>query len=186
MLDTTSIPAAMTAAWRDHISVGDVVLFRYPCAAEDDTEAPKSRPCLVLDIETIGDQRYALLAYGTTSASGANRGYEIRVGAAPDLVDAGLHRPTRFIGARRLLVSLASPNFVPFGGTGAPVVGRLTGLVRERMHAVRARIHAERDIAAERRASRRRRSTERARAPRPVVVEIRRTKRPAIRKGATS
>lgn len=83
MLDTTSIPAAMTAAWRDHIRVGDVVLFRYPCAAAADIEAPKSRPCLVLDIETVGGLRYALLAYGTTAATNANRGYEIRVGAAP-------------------------------------------------------------------------------------------------------
>lgn len=186
MLDTTATSPAMTSAWRDHIGYGDVVLFQFPRAADDAGEAPKPRPCLVLDVETIGGQRYALLAYGTASANRPDRGYEIRVSQAADLAEAGLQRPTCFVGARRMLVPLDSRNFFYSRGTGAPVIGRLTGDVQERMHAVRARIHAERDMAAERRASQRRRSTERTRTARPVVVEIRKTKRPMIRKGAAS
>lgn len=186
MLDTTTaLLPTMTPAWRDHVAVGDIVSYRFPCATDQDT-TPKTRPCLVLDVETINGQRYALLAYGTTATTGANRGYEIRVRSADALASAGLHKPTRFVAARRLLVPLESAGFACSAATGAPVLGRLTGETRERMHAVRARIHAERDIAADRRASRRRAGSRRWSAPRPVVVEIRRTKRQAVRSGEAS
>lgn len=186
MLDTTPAPLpVMTPDWRDCIAVGDVVSFRFPCATDNDT-MPKARPCLVLDIETINGQRYALLAYGTTATGGANRGYEIRVSFTEALASAGLHKPTRFVAARRLLVPLESANFACSAMTGAPVLGRLTGETRERMQAIRARIHAERDIAADRRASRRRSGRREPSAPRPLVVEIRRTKRQAVSSGKAS
>lgn len=187
MLDTTTaLLHTMTPAWRDHVAVGDIVSFHFPCATDDDATAPKARPCLVLDVENIGGQRYALLAYGTTATTGANRGYEIRVRSAEALATAGLHKPTRFVAARRLLVPLDSGGFACCAGTGAPVLGCLTGETRERMHAVRARIHAERDIAADRRASRRRAGHRRPSPMRPVVVEVRRTKRQAVRSGEAS
>lgn len=187
MLDTTmTLLPTMTPAWRDHIGVGDIVSFRFPCASEDDATPPKARPCLVLDVETIGGHHYLVLAYGTTATTGANRGYEIRVRSAEALASAGLHKPTRFVAARRLLVPLDSGGFVHSKATGTPVLGRLTGEPRERMHAVRARIHAERDIAADRRASRRRASSFRSPTPRPFVVEVRRTKRQAVRSGEAS
>lgn len=185
MLDTTTAPLpAMTPDWRDCIAVGDVVSFRFPCATDDTT--PKARPCLVLDIEAINGQRYALLAYGTTATGGANRGYEIRVSFAEALASAGLHKSTRFVAARRLLVPLGSAGFACSAVTGAPVLGRLTGQTRERMQAIRARIHAERDIAADRRASRRRSGSRRPSDPRPLVAEIRRTKRQAVSSGKAS
>lgn len=137
MLDTTTAPLPMmTPDWRDHIAVGDVVSLRFPCATDDTT--PKARPCLVLDIETINGQRYALVAYGTTATTGANRGYEIRVSFTEALASAGLHKPTRFVVARRLLVPVESAGFACSAMTGAPVLGRLTGETRERMQAVRA------------------------------------------------
>lgn len=187
MLDTTTaLLPTMTPAWRDHVAVGDIVSFHFPCATDDTATAPKARPCLVLDVETIHGQRYALLAYGTTATTGANRGYEIRVRSAEALTSGGLHKPTRFVAARRLLVPLDSGGFACCAGTGAPVLGRLTGETRERMHAVRARLHAERDIAADRRASRRRTGSLKSRAPGPFVVETRRTKRQTACSGKAS
>ncbi len=176
MLDNTPSPETGTVKWQEGLNVGDVVAFRFPVSEEDGTATPKVRPCLVLDIETIAGLNFALLAYGTTSATSANCGYEIPIRASKALCSAGLHRPTRFVGARRLLVPLDATGFVLGRVTGSPVLGQLDGPPRDRMNAVRARIHAERDIAADRRASRR--GTRRSpRVPRPFVVEQRRSRR---------
>ncbi|QIE54176.1 hypothetical protein G5B40_01175 [Pikeienuella piscinae] len=82
-----------------------------------------------------------------------------------------------------MLVSLDHPGIVLWAATGAPVMGRLSGDAVERMNSVRARIHAEADIAAERRSERRkaRGARHRRTEPRPVRVEHRwpRRRRPA-------
>lgn len=158
--------------WQKELSWGDIVSFRFP--VEDAEAIPKKRPCLVLDTATVGGKRYALLAYGTTTRSSSNRGYEIRLGAF-DASEAGLHRPTRFVGARRLMVNLDHPGLVTSSAAGTPIIGRLSGAAFDRMNAVRGRIHAEADIAAERRAERRDRPKPRYRrtAQRDVVVELR-------------
>jgi hypothetical protein len=155
MLDTINTTLTMTPAWQDHVSHGDIVSFRFPLAEESGTGRPKARPCLVLDIETKSDERYALLAYGTTSHRRSNVGYEIHVRRRADYLSAGLDEPTRFVGARRILVPLTHKGFVIFRGTGSCVLGILDGAPFEAMNAVRGRIHAERNIAAERRAQRR-------------------------------
>ncbi|MBJ3764373.1 hypothetical protein ILP92_16655 [Maribius pontilimi] len=151
MLDSTTSNPTMTAAWQDHLSYGDIVSFRFPLAEGGHVGRPKARPCLVLDIEERGGQRYALLAYGTTSRRRSNIGYEVHVRRQTDYLLAGLNESTRFVGARRLLVSLNHSGFVICGATGAPVLGRLDGNPFDAMNAVRGRIHAERDIAADRR-----------------------------------
>lgn len=158
--------------WQKELSWGDIVSFRFP--AKDGEAIPKKRPCLVLDTATIGGKHYALLAYGTTTRNSANRGYEIRLGAF-DASEAGLHRPTRFVGTRRLMVNLDHPGLVTSSVAGTPIMGRLSGAAFDRMNAVRGRIHAEADIAAERRAERRDRPKPRYRrtTPREVVVELR-------------
>ncbi|WP_156799445.1 hypothetical protein [Oceanicola granulosus] len=171
MLDITDTTLAMTPAWQEHLSPGDIVSFEFPLAEADPTERPKPRPCLVLEIEDLAGERFALIAYGTTSPRKSNWGYEVHALHEEDYLSSGLDRPTRFIGRRRLMVSLDSPGFVISSNTGAPVLGRLSGGPAERLLAVRARIQAERDIAAERRADRRRR-----REPR-FTVERRRPKR---------
>ena len=157
MLDAAPIISTMTPAWRNHVSYGDIVSFRFPLAEDGDGTPPKPRPCLILDIEERGGVRYALLAYGTTSRRRSNTGYEVHVRRRADYLAAGLDEPTRFVGARRLLVPLTSEGFVISRSTGAPVLGRLDGAPFQAMNAVRGRIHAERDIAAERRSHRRRR-----------------------------
>ena len=156
MLDTINTILTMTPAWRDHVTHGDIVSFRFPLAEEGNAGPPKARPCLVLDIETKGGQRYALLAYGTTSHRRSNVGYEVHVRRRAEYLSAGLDEPTRFVGARRLMVPLTRSGFAVCRATGSCVVGRLDGAPFEEMNAVRGRIHAEHDIAAERRSGRRR------------------------------
>ncbi|MFW5867972.1 MAG: hypothetical protein ACOCX2_09165 [Armatimonadota bacterium] len=169
MLDTINTTLTMTPAWQEHVSHGDIVSFRFPLAEEASAGRPKARPCLILDIETKGDQRYALLAYGTTSRRRSNVGYEVHVRRRVEYLAAGLDEPTRFVGARRLLVPLTHKGFVICRATGSCVLGRLEGAPFEAMNAVRGRIHAEHDIAAERRAQRRRSHLRR----REVAVERR-------------
>ena len=173
MLDTQVIhPAARSEVWQDRLSHGDVVLFRFP-VADGDGEPPKPRPCLILDLVTIAGTTLVTLAYGTTAHTNANRGYEIHVTRAEAMRAAGVHRPTRFVGARRITVSADHHGFAA-NRAGTAVVGRLAEPEFDRLNAVRARIHAEADMAAERHAARRR---DRWRETRPVTVEYRRPKR---------
>ncbi len=126
-------------------------------------EDAKARPCLVLETPRIGQQRYAKLAYGTGSTTRANRGCDVSVNRPEALHTAGLDRPTRFVGGRSLIVRLDDPRFEP-DPSGTRVVGSLDPELQTRMHEVRARLHAEADMAAEerrtRRAERRRREKE--------------------------
>ena len=62
MLDTITTDLTMTPAWQDHVSHGDIVSLHFPLAEETGAGQPKARPCLILDIEMHGAQRYALLA----------------------------------------------------------------------------------------------------------------------------
>lgn len=152
------------AHWADHVRPGDVVLFRFPVPFPQTRDGkPGIRPCLVVEVDDHGEERRLVLAYSTTATTRSNGGYDIAVTHVADLQTAGLRRATRFIGTRLLSVS---PNHSGFdvGGAGAPVVGHLTGSRFERMQAVRARLHAEHDIAAERR---------RERSEAPVTVERR-------------
>ena len=132
----------------DVLQRGDVVLFRFPLADEDDEPgAPKRRPCLVLDTLTRGDERFVEIAYGTSADTRANRGYEIVVKQPDARAAAGLSKPTRFVCARRIIVHAGHGGFD--GRTKGPhVIGRLDESLMERMNAVRARIQAEADIAA--------------------------------------
>jgi hypothetical protein len=155
MLDFTQTNPKMTAAWRDHIAHGDIVSFRFPLAEEGAEDRPKARPCLVLDIQQIGDRRYALLAYGTSSRRPSNVGYEVHARKRAEYLSAGLNEPTKFVGRRRVLVPLTHRGFVICTAISTPVLGSLDGAPLKRLNAVRGRIHAERDIAAERRRDRR-------------------------------
>lgn len=137
-------------------------------------------------------QRFATLAYGTTADSKANQGYETRVTRSEALAAIGLDKPTRFVGSRRITVSLNNPGF-SLGERGTPVLGQMIGAERERLNDVRARIFAEADMAAERHAERRRERRDRRkadRAPQRPVVELRRprahTAQPSLRPAAAS
>ena len=105
-------PIVAAADWRESISPGDIVLFSFPVSETDPADiTPKSRPCLVLETPSIAGTRFAMLAYGTSVRSRANRGYEIIVKQPASLLLAGLEKPTHFIGARRLIVGLDHAGF---------------------------------------------------------------------------
>ncbi len=109
------------------------------------------------------------LAYGTSSRTMANTGYDFPVDPAKSPC-TGLNRPTRFVCARRLVVSLENKAFSIGREAGTPVIGRPDGADFDRMNDVRARIAAEADMAAEKCELRRRGRS-------PVTVEYRRTRR---------
>ncbi len=183
MLDNpTKLPITSDRnSWISELSWGDIVSFRFP--VDGGGELPKKRPCLVLDTLTSGGKRYAVLAYGTSVRSSSNSGYEVRLGAQ-DAIEAGLHRATRFIGARRLTVSLDHDGFVAPDTSGNPIIGRLSGSAFDRMNAVRGRIHAETDIAAEHRAERRDRPKPRHRRTQPPEFTVEH-RHPPLRKLAS-
>lgn len=160
-------PAPQAAAsWQQTISHGDIVSFHFP--VEDGDGGPgKARPCLVLDVVAIAGTRLITLAYGTSSPKPTSRAYVIPCDWRDDWRAAGLLRPTHFRGVRRVSVTADHPGFA-CNRAGTPVIGRLEGRPFERMNAVRGRLHAEADIAAERRRERRA-SSRRAPVTRPVV-----------------
>lgn len=147
------------------LAPGDIVAFRFPCSGRGPHEEPKVRPCLVLEIRESGGRRFVEIAYGTSADTEANRGLDIEVADDTAVAAAGLDRPTRFVGARRTMVSTDHSGFDISEGVGSPIIGRLTGKPEERMNAVRARVQAERDRVAERRG--------RATVRRTVIVEHR-------------
>jgi hypothetical protein len=150
MLDVTTPGSARFADWKSTIAVGDIVVFTFPCA--ENGVAPKARPCLVIDIDRRDDRTLIELAYGTSVDTGANCGDEIRVRTPDGMRNAGLDRPTRFVAARRVMVSSDHPGFCAnVNAAKTPIIGRLDASLMERLHVIRARMHAVRDIVAERR-----------------------------------
>ncbi|MCB1310644.1 MAG: hypothetical protein KDK29_01595 [Sedimentitalea sp.] len=109
----------------------------------------------MLDLIRREDERFVELAYGTSSRGAANRGYEVIVKQAASRKAAGLDRPTRFVCARRVMVHANHPGFAGQNDDRGPLIGRPDAPLIARMNAVRARMQAEADIAAWRRAERR-------------------------------
>ncbi|RKF12398.1 hypothetical protein D6850_18170 [Roseovarius spongiae] len=151
MLDTPEFSVSPSCAdWRDDVSYGDIVLFRFPGAGRPAAARPAVRPCLVLDVETLNTRRCAVLvpAFPAHHAGASGRALVLRGRA--EYGPAGLERPMRFPIRSRLIVPLEHDGFAPSKATGTPLVGRLCGDAVERMNVERARIHALRDIRAER------------------------------------
>lgn len=144
------------ADWRNTLSWGDVVSFYFP-VKEENGPASKRRPCLVIDAFIKAEQPFVTLAYGTTTERRGLRKYEVHVYDEESIASAGLTRATRFLGSRRITVSTQHPRFIISKRTGSPVLGRLSGSAYNRMNNVRARIHAEANIAAHYREERTRR-----------------------------
>lgn len=154
MLDNTYQQPKPAKNWQTVLQPGHIVMFRFPVRLTDDP--PKIRPCLVLDVIRKGGEHFAVLAYGTTAQTNANRGYEVAVSGETLLKLLKLRKPTRFVGARRITVSLDHNGFA-CNRDGTPILSALVGTSVDRMHAVRARIHAMVDIRKERREARARR-----------------------------
>lgn len=161
--------------WKSRLKVGDVAAFRFPheTMGEDD---PKVRPSLVIDVEEMAGERFAVLAYGTTNPCPRKQAYCVDVRSEEEREQASLRAPTRFNAARRVSVSVNNSGF-DRNSDGTPVLGELADAALDRLHRVRARIHAERDI----RRSRRFGSRGSGRKIRAVTVETRRKGRPDTR-----
>lgn len=129
----------MTKVQSHSPSAGDIVSFRFP-KREGPTET--ARPCLVLE----ADDNEVLIAYGTTSTTSANRGLELWV--RHDTGACGLHRPTRFVAARRIRVRRDDDRLV-LNDAGTPVIGHLTQDLEERLCEILA-VLGSTSIAAER------------------------------------
>lgn len=141
--------------WQQEIAIGDVVLFRFPTTEDlPEDEKPKRRPCLVLETPRLGAQRFAKLAYGSSAYGASNRGREVIIRQPASIAATGLNRPSRFTLNRTLTVSLAHPSFEA-DTYGDPRIGQLDPALMERLHALRARMHAQADIAADHRRTRR-------------------------------
>lgn len=120
-----------STTWRDTLAAGDIVAFVFPCP--DDPSAEKSRPCLVLEIDRANGE--AVVVYGTSRWTGANRGQELHV-TGEAARSSSLDKPTRFVGARRVRVPLGSPRFVECRA-GTAILGRLTESLRPRLDRMR-------------------------------------------------
>lgn len=154
MLQLNTQTAPMPA-WGDDLQRGNVVLFRFPCAEEHPVEEPKRRTCLIVEVEDRAGHRFVELAYGTSAETGANTGDEIRVAAPEEIALAGVRRPTRFVCSRRVTVTLDHPGWDTNPAHPSPILGQLAPTATRKLNAIRARIHARRNIIADRRASRR-------------------------------
>lgn len=133
MLDLSfATPAAILAP-------GDVVLFRFPLAEGADGSGVKLRPCLVFDRRSLGGDEFLDLAYGTSSRTRSNVGYELHINRHDDIAAAGLDTPTRFICARRVLVH---PRHRGFGrGPGKdPFLGRISPELAVRLDDLRGKV----------------------------------------------
>ncbi len=150
MLDQRPL-GTKSATWRNHLSVGDVLLYGFPLLDGNDEEPPVLRPCIVTGFTRVGSYRCVVLAPGFLPGS-RQRGYEVHVRSATEMTGTGLRKPTSFDLNRRLPISLGTARFPTISGQKSPVLGHLPERMMERLHAVRARIQAERDIAAAKRA----------------------------------
>ena len=106
--------------WRDALAAGDIVAFRFPCS--DNPRAEKPRPCLVVEVDRSAGE--AVVVYGTSRWTRANRGQELHVTSQSACAEASLDKPTRFVGTRRVRVPLACRRFVECRN-GTAVLGRL-------------------------------------------------------------
>lgn len=187
MLDSSQFPHHSALAWQSQLQPGDLVLFRFPAAGRVSGGSPAPRPCLLLDLEVAAGRRCALLAPGFPVNQAPTSRRTIPVVRGPDYRAAGLDRPTLFPIRSRLLVPLAHDGFFSPPGTGSPVFGRLPEAALEQMHAERARLHALRDIRADRAQSEGRRRHRRVSVRgHEVLVERRNVRRPLPMKRGTT
>ncbi|MEX1236530.1 MAG: hypothetical protein WEB56_16225 [Roseovarius sp.] len=148
MLDTTtsSFTSSFNADWQNRVSYGDILTFRFPGLAQPAAARPAARLCLVLDIETIGGRRCAVLVPAVPARRPVSAERAVTLARRMEYRKAGLEGPTRFPIRSRLIVPFGHDGFVPSETTGTPVIGRIEGSPFERMNAERARLHALRDI----------------------------------------
>lgn len=164
--------------WMADLRPGAIVVHRYPAPGRMGAHrSPEPRPCLVVDVYDLHGHGVVALAHGVPAASGIRRDRDLVIAArelrgVPELPEAH-----RFVASACLLVPLGSPAFVVDPERGTPVLGHLSGEAMARLDDLRARLHAEADIAAEDRRRRGRRRREGATRDHDFTVERRHRRR---------
>ncbi|UOA25300.1 hypothetical protein DSM110277_03754 (plasmid) [Sulfitobacter pontiacus] len=123
-------------AWQSDLKPNHIVAFRFPHEHKSSV-SPKVRPTLVLDVLTIGEERHAVLAYGTSSFRRRSHDLLVPVNCSVELEAASLFAPTKFDGARRILVPLSDAGFSCSCKLSTPILGHLTGRSADRVDIVR-------------------------------------------------
>lgn len=109
---------------------GDVVSCRFPLVEAPTLPGEKARPCLVLGVHQPAEGPMMVeIAYGTAAGTRSNIGFHFDVETDADRRAAGVHRVTRFVLARVVLVPLASP-WLAANAAGSATLGRLPGHLR--------------------------------------------------------
>ena len=126
-----------TVDWRETLAAGQIVSFVFP-SAEGAHNLEKNRPALILSVDRSGPEALATVAYGTSRRTDANTGLELHVRSTVDMAMAGLHRRTRFVGARTTIVPLTSARFVTCRA-GTAVLGSLPERLHDRLAQVASR-----------------------------------------------
>lgn len=127
---TTTTPVSN---WQAHLRAGDIVSFKFPLAERTARKHAKTRPCLVLSVADQDGVPHAVVVYGTSADTPANRGHDLFIDTPQSMAAAGLRKPTRFVGARRVCVPLTSARFCPQTSTGSPIIGHLAAEDRRAM-----------------------------------------------------
>ncbi|WP_281969154.1 hypothetical protein [Roseovarius nanhaiticus] len=148
MLDTSnsSFTPSSNSNWHNSVSYGDILKYRFPGLGQPAAARPATRACLVLDIETIGGRRCAVLVPAVPARRPDSAERAVTLMRQMEYRKAGLEGPTRFPIRSRLIVPLGHDGFVASQTTGTPVIGKLESSAFERMNVERARLHALRDI----------------------------------------
>jgi hypothetical protein len=158
--------------WTDTVSRGDV-LWINP-AGPGATQTPL--PCLVLEVEAAPRGKRLLVAPSVAGRADRTQAYEVALRTERECHAAGVSGPTRFLGAARIFLRTTSASIHIPQGAVSPISGRLTGVVLSRMNRVRARIYAERDIAADRAARKaKERAADRRRTEENIALHGRQT-----------
>ena len=160
--------------WRSHLQWGDIVLFCFPATDKGSKHTTKYRSCAVLEVSDVAGKRFVTLVSGDAIETKAQCAYETHVTRPEAMKVTGLEYPTRFLGRRRITVSINHKGF-DLGFSGTPVIGLLTGPERDRFNDVRARVQADLDMAAFERAEHRRNRVDRKSEskwlkPRDVII----------------
>ena len=140
MLDTPSIRTTKVH-WHDTIASGDVVLFRFPIRnLKGESGDCKIRPCLVLERFEFDAGTFVELCFGTTVPTRKASGLDVAIWQPELAQNSGLHHPTRFEGARRVIVPVTHRNFEQRHASNSPVIGSLDPALSDRLDLVRDRI----------------------------------------------
>ena len=116
---------------------GDVVLA--PVPSRTGRGRPRPAPCLVLDVEDVGEERWLRLLPGAPATGRPARRGDVYAAAADVRGEPGLGQPYVFVANRSFARALDRRPAGARRGADPVVLGRLSGRARSRLEALRRR-----------------------------------------------